>query len=86
MKNLRIKKTIKYFLYTLLVTFLFTCCESGKIPEAPYIVTQTKNCDGCKGKYKYWVKSMNTPTRTTKFITDQVFMIGDTLLFIKYSK
>ena len=76
-------KKLSYAIYILLVAFLFTACESTKIPEAPYIVTQTKNCNDCKAKYKYWVKSMNTPTRKSEIITDQVFMIGDTLRFSK---
>ena len=81
MKNLNRK--LSYTLYILLVAFLFTACESGKIPEAPYIVTQTKNCNDCKAKYKYWVKSLNSPKRTTEFITDEIFMIGDTLRISK---
>lgn len=81
MKRLRTK--LSYTLYILLVAFLFTSCEGFKIPEAPYIVTQTKTCNDCKAKYKYWIKAMNTPTRTTEIITDQVFMIGDTLRFSK---
>jgi hypothetical protein len=77
-------KTLKsYTLYTLLVAFLFTSCESRKIPEAPYIVTQSKICKDCKAKYKYWVKSLNSPRRTTEFITDEVFMVGDTLRISK---
>tara|TARA_B110000971_G_scaffold200303_1_gene218216 strand:+ start:385 stop:630 length:246 start_codon:yes stop_codon:yes gene_type:complete len=81
MKNLITK--LKYAFYALLVTVLITACESEYIPEAPYIVTQIKICNNCKAKYKYWVKSMNSPKRTTEIITDQSFMIGDTLRFSK---
>ena len=71
------------FAYVLLVALLFTACESDRIPEAPYIVTQVKSCNSCKAKYKYWVKAMNSPKRTTEFITDEVFMIGDTMRISK---
>lgn len=81
MKNLRTK--LSYALYILLVAFLFTGCESGKIPEAPYKVTKSVNCEGCKAKYKYQINSLNSPKRYTEIITDQVFAVGDTLRISK---
>jgi hypothetical protein len=71
------------FAYVLLVAVLFTACESNMIPEAPYVVVQVKKCNGCKAKYKYWVRSLNSPERTTEFITDESFMVGDTLRISK---
>jgi len=71
------------FIYVLLVAVLFTACESDMIPEAPYVVIQAKKCNECKAKYKYWVRSLNSPKRTTEFITDESFMIGDTLRISK---
>lgn len=70
-------------LYLVLATFLFAGCESGKIPEAPYVVTESKKCNECKAKYKYKINSINTPTRYTYIITDDVYSIGDTLRFSK---
>lgn len=74
-----IKKLINYTLYLVLVAVLFTSCEYGKLPEAPFIVDKMESCEGCKAKYKYKVKAMNSPKRTTEFITDELFEVGDTL-------
>ncbi len=81
MKQLNNKKS--YALYILLVAVLFTACESSKIPEAPYKVTEATNCDGCKAKYKYKINSINSPKRYTEIITDEIFSIGDTLRISK---
>jgi len=71
------------FAYVLLVAVLFTACESTMIPEAPYVVAQAEKCNECKAKYKYCVRSLNSPKRTTEFITDERFMVGDTLRISK---
>jgi hypothetical protein len=71
------------FASVLLVAGFFTACESNMIPEAPYVVIHSKKCNECKAKYKYCVRSLNSPKRTTEFITDESFMIGDTLRISK---
>lgn len=74
-----IKKFTRYTLYLVLVAVLFASCEYDKIPETPFIVYKLESCEGCKAKYKYKVKAMNSPKRTTEFITDEFFQVGDTL-------
>ena len=70
MKNLRIK--LSYALYTLLVAFLFTSCESND-----YMVVTDISTDKTK-KYNFYIK-------TTEFCfrTDKKLMVGDTLYISK---
>ena len=70
-------------LYLVLATLLFASCESNKIPEAPYIVKEMESCEKCKAKYKYKIVSLNTPTRHTYIITNDLFLVGDTLRISK---
>ena len=77
-----LKNKLGYAFCILLATFLFAC-EHGKIPEAPYVVSEMESCEECKAKYKYKITSLNTPTRYTYIITDDLFLVGDTLRISK---
>lgn len=73
----------KLILLCILLLFISCDIEWSKIPEAPYIITQTKICTGCKANYKYWIRSMNSINRTDEIITNQLFNVGDTIYLIK---
>ena len=77
-KNNIMKKILEYGFIAVVSCFLLSC-EGIAIPEAPYVVTELESCEGCKAQYKYKINSLNSPERYTEIITNQVFLIGDTL-------
>ena len=75
---MNMKNLIKYGFIAVVSCFLISC-ESIMIPEPPYVVTEMESCEGCGVLFKYKINSIKHPERYTEIVTDQLFMVGDTL-------
>lgn len=77
MRNFKFTTKTAIAAMCLLVAVFFSSCEGMKIPPAPFIIT---NCSsGEAAKYKYEVRSIKKPDRTTEFLMDEQYAVGDTL-------